>query len=155
MTLRAGSTLPSFATLCVALLATGLSAALAFQAQKDPGLPNFDSRQGGADRAARQDPAHRTAAAQLRARLPEVQVDLDDITGSPKRVTARRGFVTGPKGEGGGVSTNAAREFAPAYPHRATKAFLKEHRALFGHGPEALATAKIKREFITAHNEIG
>lgn len=39
-------------------------------------------------------------------------------------------------------------------PYRATRAFLLDHRALFGHGPEALDQARVVREFRTPNNGV-
>src|SRR5262249_31314471 len=149
---RMSHTFRSMAVVCGVVWAAGGSGALAFQAEKEPGLPNFDLRQAGADQFAQQDPARRAAFGHFRARVPDAGMDSDETVRAPRRVLARRGYLSGPKGEGRGVPAEVAREFPREDPQRGAKAFLKEHRALFGHGPEALAAARIKREFVTAHN---
>src|SRR6187397_3033014 len=53
---------------------------------------------------------------------------------------------------GRGIGDAALNAIEKNDPHRATKAFLRQHRDLFGHGPEAVEAAKVKRDFITAHN---
>ncbi|MBI5384185.1 MAG: M36 family metallopeptidase [Verrucomicrobia bacterium] len=88
----------------------------------------------------------------LHARVPRARVEFDPVVGSPKSVAASDGFLSGPRGEGRGISKAAADAFKADDPHHATKAFLQEHRALFGHGSEALDTAPVKREFVTPHN---
>ena len=111
-------------------------------------LANFDKRTAAAAPAA--GPA--AAVAALQARLPKARVDFEIITGSPKMVSGTDGFLTGPDGHGGGVSAATAAQFAADDPHRATKAFLQEHRALFGHGPEVLQPARLLRQYVTPHN---
>ncbi|HEX8295097.1 MAG TPA: M36 family metallopeptidase, partial [Chthoniobacteraceae bacterium] len=88
----------------------------------------------------------------LRTRHPGVQMERDSLTGAPKFIRARRGFLTGPNGEGLAVSPAAARAQAPGDRDRGVKAFLNEHRAVFGHGPEALASARKLREDTTGHS---
>ena len=114
-------------------------------------LPDFDSR---VQNASPQTPAsvdHAPALANLKARVPDVKVDFDEITGSPAWIRSEQGFLTGTNG-GGAVSAQRLARFSAMDPHRVTRAFLDEHSPLFGHGPEALDTARIKREFITRHN---
>jgi len=53
---------------------------------------------------------------------------------------------------GGGISIASLSAFQANDTNRATKAFLREHSKLFGHGAEALEQARISREFVTAHN---
>ena len=66
-------------------------------------------------------------------------MDFDRVTGSPRLMQARAGFLSG--------TNAAARE-----EHGATKRFLREHRGLFGHGPEAIERARVVRDFTGAHN---
>src|SRR6185436_4204774 len=79
------------------------------------------------------------------------KIDLDEILGTPKWVRSERSVLSGPNGRGRGVPTRAAAPFATNDSHRAAKGFLREHRALFGHGPEVLDGATIQREFVTPH----
>src|SRR5262245_52057084 len=113
-------------------------------------LPNFDKRKAGDKAMLAEDKA--AAVVSLHARIAGVKVDFDYITGSPKMISAATGFLSGPNGKGKGISAEAADAFAVDDPHRAVKAFLKEHRSLFGHGPEVLTSAQVKREFVTEHN---
>ncbi|HEY0548713.1 MAG TPA: M36 family metallopeptidase, partial [Verrucomicrobiae bacterium] len=84
--------------------------------------------------------------------MPDAIIEFDPVTHSAAHVTARRGFLSGPDGQGRGVSDVALNVIQKNDPHRATKAFLRQHRDLFGHGPEAVEAAKVKRDFLTAHN---
>jgi hypothetical protein len=115
-------------------------------------LPNFDRRpRDGAVRAQAQ-AAHRDAVIHLQTQVADAQVEFDEILGTPKWVRSERGVLSGPNGRGRGVPTRAAAPFLASDPYRAAKGFLREHRALFGHGPEVLAGATIQREFVTPHS---
>lgn len=120
--------------------------------QPDSELPNFDQRTDINAQPAAPSLDHRAALANLKTRLPDAQVDFDELLGSPKWISSPHGFLTGPNGSGGGISTKALSEFSSTDSNRVTKAFLREHSALFGHGPEALNAARVKREFVAAHN---
>ena len=138
--------------LCAAWPAAG------FRPPSDPPLPNYDQRRTGQATglasAAGQvtPPARAQAAAALRARVPGVQIDFDDLLQTPRYIGSPHGFLTGPGGEGKAVSADRAKAFAATDPHRAIKAFLAEHRALIGHGPESLAGARLVRDYVTRHN---
>src|ERR1041385_4946098 len=107
-------------------------------------LPNYDKRADAGDRApAVPDLVHRASAAQLQARLPAVKVDRDPLLGTPHWIMASDGFLTGPDGEGRGVTAGGAGAFAPDDPHRAIKGFLNEHSALFGHNAGELSNARV------------
>ena len=80
-----------------------------------------------------------------------MQVDFEPITSAPKWICARTDFLSGPNGVGHAISAAARANFA-GDTNGAAKAFLSQYRALFGHGPEILGNATVKREFITAHN---
>src|SRR5438094_975655 len=96
-----------------------LSNAFAVVEPSRPALANFDLRQR---QLVLRVPAGKLHAADgLREKLPEAQIDFDEITGSPKRIAATRGFLTGPNGVGGAVSEESARGFPADDPYRATK----------------------------------
>ncbi|TAK98121.1 MAG: hypothetical protein EPO07_12400, partial [Verrucomicrobia bacterium] len=130
------------------LLAGGRT--LAFWSPAGPELANFDARGGEAGVEA--DAGRAAAVSALRARLPEARVDFDEHTGAPKWVTAERGFLSGPDGQGRAVGPAAAAAIARTEDHRPAKSFLHEHRALFGFGPEILSGARVKQDSHTAHN---
>src|SRR3954464_11295389 len=113
-------------------------------------LPNFDRLSPA--RSTSPNAEQGAALRQLRERLATVQVDFDPLLQSPRRILAKDGFLTGPNAQGRGVAGGAVTLFAPNDPHRATKLFLAEHRALFGFGPEALDAAAIKSDYTAAHN---
>jgi len=118
-----------------------------------PALPNYDKRAEATSVAAvAASPEQERAAALLKSRVPNLRISKDQILGTPRLVSASRGFLTGPNGEGKGLG-RAYLEALPAdEPHRVIKAFLNEHSALFGHDADALASAKVKRDYVTKHN---
>jgi uncharacterized repeat protein (TIGR01451 family) len=124
----------------------------AFWQPNHPELPNFDRRQEQADREEVVSGDQRLAADRLRGLLPGVKIQFDPLTGTPNYISAAEGFLSGHNGEGKAISATAAAAFSKADPYRATKAFLAEHKLLFGHGSEALDHARVKREFVTSHN---
>ncbi len=134
------------------LLVLSLSDVLASSPQPESELPDFDQRLEILAQSAPPVPDHRAALAKLKTRLPDVRVDFDELLGSPKWISSAHGFLTGPNGGGGVISTKTLAEFSTSDSNRVTKAFLREHNVLFGHGPEALTAARVKREFVTAHN---
>src|SRR5437899_367072 len=114
-----------------------------------PLLPNYDKRAGKQAQIAAE---LREALGQLRARVQDVKVDFDVVTGSARWVRSGEGFLSGQNGQGGGISAGAIARWPQADPHRILKAFLEEHSKLFGHGAEVLEGAQLKRQFITPHN---
>jgi hypothetical protein len=90
----------------------------------------------------------------LKQRLPSANVSFDTLLDAPRFIHSRKGFLTGPNGEGLAVSAQAAQAYPVNDPHRAVKAFLDEHAALFGHGAEALVGAVTTRESVGAHNGV-
>ena len=90
----------------------------------------------------------------LQARIPGVRVDLHPIIGSPVWIHNRDGFLTGPDSEDEILHPLVAGESPSqtADPHWRIKAFLNENSALFSHGAEALANARITRKYVTPHN---
>jgi uncharacterized repeat protein (TIGR01451 family) len=114
-------------------------------------LPSFDKRTDGLQAGDVVSGNQRAAVEQLRLRLPLARVDFDPVTGAPKMISAGDKFLSGTNGQGRAISAATAAGFT-GDPHRATKAFLREHRQLFGYGPEVFDKARVKREFVTPHN---
>lgn len=116
-------------------------------------LPNFDKRKQVARPAVTvADPAKANARAVLQSRVPGLKLSTDGVLGTPRLLTARRGFLTGPDGQGGAISQPFLSGVNATDPHRVIKAFLNEHSALFGHDASALASATLSRDYVTAHN---
>src|SRR5207253_525947 len=118
---------------------------LASIAPQRPMLPDFDKRNPRPPMA-----AQKAAAQYLTSLLPQARVDFEPLLGTPKLVSVSEGFLTGVNGIGKAVST--ATVIPVNDPNRATKAFLLEHNKLFGFGPEVLEQARVKQEYVTAHN---
>ena len=122
----------------------------AFLQPNRPALANFDRRQERTQEMVSRE--QQLAAEHLRSLLPRVKVEFDPITGAPNQISAVGEFLSGKKGAGKAIPASVAAGFLENDPYRATKGFLVEHKILFGHGPEALDQAQVKRDFITAHN---
>jgi hypothetical protein len=135
-------------TLVLISLLSGLQA-FSFIAPEGKRIENFDLRTGAAEAAP--SPAQTNALNYLRSLVPAVRVEFDPVVASPKFISAREGFLSGANGAGRAVSASAASAFA-GDPYGPTKAFVSEHRDLFGFGPESLADSEISREFQTEHN---
>ncbi len=113
-------------------------------------LTGYDKR-----RERRADPAaeQKNAFQELRRRAGRVEVDFDAVLASPKWVQVADGELTGTRGEGKSVPAAAAARHRND-PDGVVKAFMEEHRALFGHGPEALGQAAKTRDYVTEHNGV-
>ena len=116
-----------------------------------PDMPAFDSRAPAAAKSERTAERKR-GQSHLTAQLPSAVVDFDPLLDAPIFVRASDGFLTGPNGQGRGVSALTAQALSAADPLLPIKAFLNEHRELFGHGAEALDGARVKRDYVDKHN---
>jgi len=132
----------------VPLLALALLT-VAFRAPEHAHLPDLDKRAPQPVAASK-----KSAALSLRNAAPLVTVQLHPITHGAAFVTAKRGFLSEPEGKDRALGAAAWNAIPKNDPHRPTKAFLQQHRALFGHGPEALTAATLQRDFVTAHNRL-
>ncbi len=117
-----------------------------------PTLPDFDKREGMSSARGVVTTDQQLEAGRLQKRVPEARVEFDPLTGAPNSISAGAGFLSGTNGQDKAISASAAAGFSAGDPDRATKAFLQEHKLLFGHGPEVLNRARVKREFVTPHN---
>ncbi|MBA4148329.1 MAG: M36 family metallopeptidase [Verrucomicrobia bacterium] len=118
-----------------------------FQHSHDDELPDLDKRKAKVTQLL---PGKKAASERLKGNLPDAQIELDEITGAPRSISSRSGFLSGKHGVGRGLSTNGIA--GKNEEHRVTRAFLREHKELFGHGPEALQDATVKRDYTTQHN---
>src|SRR2546421_3921237 len=114
-----------------------------------PSLPNFDRRNAAAVAPA-PDANAQQAEAVLKSRVRGLNILRDRILGTPRLVTAARGFLTGPGG-GGKALVTAPVSASAKDPRAIIKDFLDEHAALFGHNADVLATAAIRRDYVTPH----
>ena len=135
---------PSWRTILAALLfpLTGLTV----QPPARAPLPNFDARQPAPALPAADASARSKAETALRTRVPGVKIEQPKGPAAPKFLSSDRGFLTGKAGEGEAVPAARTQGIPKTDPHRGVKGFLDEHRALFGHGAEALAVAQVKRD---------
>ena len=124
----------------------------AFMQSSRPTLPDFDERQMNSSASDVVSRGQQLEAQRLQSEVPGAHVGFDRITGSPNSVSAGTSFLSGTNGQGRAISMSAAAQFPAAEAHRATKAFLLEHKPLFGHGPEVLSQARVKRDYVTPHN---
>lgn len=128
------------------LLAAMAFSAQAFRADTRPALPDFDARQPGdaPDSAVRDN-----ARAGLENQKPQTWVDFDPVTGSPKMIRSRIGFLESP----GTIERNGAAALAVPVPsqdsNHVARAFLSKHRDLFGHGPELLDGSVVRRDSVS------
>ena len=99
------------------------------------GALNFDKRQRAEPTAEK-----RAAAARLKDSVAGAAIDFDEVTGAPKHVRSRNGPLD--------------KRARPQEAHGELKAFLREHAALFGHGPDALDRARVKRDSTARHNGV-
>ena len=97
-------------------------------------------------------PARQASIQKLKSLEPGIQIEFDELRGTPKRIVAGRGFLSGPNGEGKTVPPVRARQFGRQESHRAVKAFLDEHAGVFGHGAGILQDATVRRDFTARHN---
>jgi uncharacterized repeat protein (TIGR01451 family) len=127
------------------LVGTGTS--IAFRQPSRPPFPNLESRPGAGPNPHLTRPDRTASQDKLKKRIRGVEVDLDEIIKAPKWIGSTRGFLSGPQGEGRGIPPQTARAYPQTDPDRPAKAFLLEYRDLFGHGPEILEKAAVKRQF--------
>jgi len=89
----------------------------------------------------------------LKASIPGVNVTFDAL-GLPGDIHSLDSFLTGPNGSGGGVSPAFADAYPQSDPHRAIKAFLDEHKSLFGFDASILKESTVERDYVNAHNKM-
>src|SRR5262245_16851191 len=133
--------------ICASLL--WLACIAAPGAQPTERLPNLDKRRDNVS-TARPLPVEKAfALAQFKTLLPNARVDWDPLLGTPKFIRAAHGFLLEARDP-----TGLARARVGARPdrHEPVRRFLGRHASVFGHGPEALDAARIRREFVTPHN---
>src|SRR5262249_35769943 len=140
----------SILAVSMAVLAFGCERAAAAPKPFAPRLENFDRRAPAPTGPGRTRRARNDAIENLQRQVPDLELEFDPFTDAPSFVRSRTGLLSVPQGAEGGAPAAARAGLGDS--HAATKAFLNEHRDLFGHGAEALAAARVQREFVTAHN---
>ena len=93
-----------------------------------------------------------TGEAALRARVRGLRLERDLLLGTVASLGSPHAFLTGPTGEETPAATEALTALPITEPHRRVKAFIDEHRTIFGHTSGVLTTARVARDYVTAHN---
>jgi len=118
-------------------------------------LPNFDARRASRSKSRASVAEIESAASRIRARIPGLKVDLNEVIDSPKFVYNQLGFLSGATSEDEILHPRTLQSpQAPKsdHPHAPIKRFLGENTDLFGFDAAILDSARISREFVTAHN---
>jgi len=142
---------------CLVLLSCSLPA----QERPIP-LAEFDKRLEGLVQPVPLEAQRQAAVDALKARLEGCQIRIDPLLQTPKFVyrRTRRAFLTEPDPSARPVPIPTPplppgipppKQEAPD-PHRPVRRFLADNATVFGHGPEILAPARIKREYVTSHS---
>jgi hypothetical protein len=90
--------------------------AKAFQGLQHTELPNFDKRHELVEHAKPQDKSD--ALTRLQARLPGVQVEFKELLQRPSHISAGHDYLSGPKGQGRGISAQALESIPLGDTHR-------------------------------------
>src|SRR5580700_6970617 len=135
----------ALALLCVAFVIVGPVTAFAQRGSSLPALTNFDVRLALSNTNA-------PAVTRLKSTVPNARVRFDGITGSPAWITSPTGFLTGP--QDAGISTAALSRSSAAGSNFVVRAFLEDHSDLFGHGPEVLDNALVKRNYTNSRSHL-
>jgi hypothetical protein len=120
-------------------------------------LPDYDRRKEVAPPPAPIGPERPAAIARLSEQIPSLRVEFDDLLSAPRAMYSRNGFLSVASGHDEisdlAVLSDSGTE-APTHDdaHLSVKRFLKENADLFGFGPESLATAVVRRDYVTDHN---
>ena len=130
--------------LVLAMTAAAFSGWAQVKPKHRPDMPNFDTRHSAQKQALSLD--QQVGRAKLAVQLPSAVVDFDPLLQTPQFVRSTDGFLTGPNGQGRGMSAKAA-QAAPVGSQTVVRAFLNEHSGLFGHDSSVLDDARVKREY--------
>src|SRR5439155_20233356 len=80
-------------------------------------LPNFDQRRQAPVPQKPLSPLKAAAMEKLKSRIPGLRVEHDGLLQTPKHLASTAGFLSGPNGEGRGISAPAARAWPANDPH--------------------------------------
>ncbi len=120
-------------------------------------LPNTDTRKDGVAKSQQLDALRESALNRLQARIPGIKVDLDEVLASPKIVCNELGFLSGPASEEEILNPRTVQTLLQAKtddPHENIRRFLDENADLFGYNTAILDSARVSREYVTAHNSM-
>jgi hypothetical protein len=122
-------------------------------AQREPEaplLPNIDQRETSAKKLNQN---QSLALENLKSKLPSAEIELNQHLTVPNWIKSEDDFLTGPDGTGKSVESGAF-SIPSGDPQRGALAFVNEYRDLFGFDAEELKTSKVKRDFVTPHNQM-
>lgn len=149
-----------FPPICALALLSSTLIGFAVHPPETPSLPNLDKRrEENAPKAQAAEAVRGAAWTNLNARIAGVSIAIDDVTGSPKFIFNRDGFLSHPDSlkelepkTVEELQKAQAQPEGPRDPHQAIKRFLDENKELFGHDASALAQARLTRNYVTEHN---
>ncbi len=138
----------------LSLLNGAMTSALAFQSPEQPPLANYDKRKVNAvaPPTALANPQQAAAASQLEGRVNGLRYSRHEQLGTPRFLSAARGFLTGAAGVGKGMRQASVDAVPASDPYRVFKAFVNEHATLFNHDAKAFDDSVVKVDEVTAHN---
>jgi len=130
---------------------------LAFVQPSEQPLPSFDNRKTAGAVQIFPTADQQQATAQIRARIDDIQVDFDSLTGAPNWIWSKNGFLSGPTVEDeilylGVAPAPPTPAVAQSDPDRRVKQFLADNPNIFGHGADALDQARKKTDFVGERN---
>src|ERR1051325_9696108 len=109
------------------LLLSGGATVFAFRAPANRSISHYDKRWADHPKAPELSPDKQAGADHLHQLVPGASPQLDRIRHAPNFVADPNGFLTGPNGQGKGVSPRMAAAIPTGDKHYAIKGFLKEH----------------------------
>src|SRR5207245_4197456 len=123
--------------------------------EKSTNLPNFDIRQTNRTKSPQLYSTRESALNRLQARIPGLKINLDEVVVSPKFIYNELGFLSGPSSEGEILNPRtlqSPQQPKADDPQAPIKRFLNENADLFGYDATILDSARISREYVTAHS---
>src|SRR6185312_15039773 len=98
------------------------------------------------------DAAQQQGVQLLKSKIPALQFSRDPLLGTPRFISTSAGFLSSPAAVGNSSQGSTSLIGGSGDPHLPVKTFLSENAALFGYGAEVLASARLKQDYVTAHN---
>jgi outer membrane protein assembly factor BamB len=138
------------------MLLTLLAPVLSLEAEEEhrTGLANFDKRREAVGDGISPTAEQTAAAKTLKERSPGARIDWDEVFGSPRFILNERAFLSGSDGAEDHLIPDARPDPLAGDPHKPIKRFLNENSVLFGFDAGILTSARLSREFSTAHNAL-
>jgi len=121
-----------------------------FVASSKSGIPDLDVRQRLLQETIANDKS--AGVNRLRSLVPNARISFDPVICSPRSIYVVGMCLTGTNDGKGAVSPAAFAKISVTDAYRPVKAFLEEHKLLFGYGAEILASSRVTRDYVTPHN---